>query len=478
MVRSGYPMARPTRHRRWRVWAFGLALLLASVTVGYVLWGKGYISLWTPVDKRLSPCFHDFYRKYGRRLLGPVISDPQTRPWGVVQYTRNAALVCTENAGRQEARLAPLGRQLLTARFSRPVEAMAQAAVPPEVERRLSQFVAHNGGREIFGDPVSGVIRNDAEGRYEQYYEYLGVALPFDSQEPIMLPYGLWACGSPCAAPQTSPFQNQQAWVPAAKTFIQQAPLWARFMQFIEPIREAGGAASYRAGPLWDPVLNAIVLVTHNLVLMYNPQTDQVELAPVVPILYPDPPPPGDPPWEMLFRFLEDIGLAPYAGPPIGGTYTDPDTGMVVQRFERLIVEYAPEDAWLALGPVGIAYQQRVLEPAWKSWEPPIGGPYDLFLDVPTLQVSAQQPQWIWVTVAKDGQRQANVPLFVMIKVPEQAERPIVVNTTRTDANGIAVLTIPALPDAVGWTVDYWVCAYDLYQLHGCALGTYFVRMP
>ncbi|NPA26608.1 MAG: hypothetical protein GXO36_03270 [Chloroflexi bacterium] len=428
----------------------------------------------------MHPCFQEFYRSLGRRLLGPVVSDPYVNDQTIVQYTRNAGLLCLHQGERSEVRLAPLGHQLAQIRTAALTKQGASVQpIPTEVQRIFSQFVVENGGRRVFGEPVSGVIRNDKDGRYEQYFEYLGLSLPYDSRKPELLPYGLWACGKPCA-----PNLNMQeppidaVWSPQFDTFLQKSPLVVRFIDFInQNLSSDSRVRAYRDGPLWDPKLNAIIFILHDMVLMYNPRTDQIELAPIVPILYPDPPPAEGPPWEIFYRYLDEIGLAPYAGPPIGGTYQDPETGLAIQRFERLVVEYRPKDAWLTLRAIGIEYQNKVLDPVLQTWQPPIGGPYEIHTEVARLQLSTQQAQWIWATVSQNGVRQPNVPLFVMVHVDGYniLEQPKIIGVGRTDNNGVGSFTIPAIQTSQNLNVEYWVCAYDFDQLYGCTWGMYVV---
>jgi hypothetical protein len=143
----------------------------------------------------VDPVFREFYNLLGGKvILGDAISDIYKSGGKQYQYTINGLMIYDPLAPpKQFFQLASLGRRLGIGGPTSPDVGVAEA-FRPMYDKLSGTFV---------GQPLTGLVYNGAQNRYEQYFENIGFYHGGESTGDVrLLPYGAWICHAECRSIQ------------------------------------------------------------------------------------------------------------------------------------------------------------------------------------------------------------------------------------------------------------------------------------
>lgn len=143
----------------------------------------------------IDPVFREFYNYLGGKdVLGDAISEAYESGGKQSQYTLTGLMIFDPQAPpKQRFQLASLGRQLGIGGPTSPDVGVAEP-FRPLYTKLSSTFV---------GQPLTGLVYNSDQNRYEQYFENVGFYQGAESTGDVrLLPYGIWLCDAECRSVQ------------------------------------------------------------------------------------------------------------------------------------------------------------------------------------------------------------------------------------------------------------------------------------
>jgi hypothetical protein len=451
--------------------ALGLVATLLSACTPAALSANATVPGTYPVD----PLFREFYSLLGgEALLGPAISGVVQRGNAQCQYTLAALLCATDQTGSGRYFLAPLGRDLgfhdEPSPFSESGEALigAYESIPAFVT-----FYDRHGGKDLIGNALTNVRRNDAAGRLEQYFEGLGFYQKIGEQgDPVhLLAYGLAVCGSGCS------YAGQVEGALGMGSAAQGSP-------FLNRLQAIGGTDVF-GKPLGTPYTAAdgALEQAFEKVVVFAPGGDpaQMRLRPLPILLKLPQSPPGPKRYgaesnmvfypvqgEMGFHvpvvfddFITRHGGWGLAGKPIDEVF-GLGGSLYRQCFENYCLDFdasAATGAQVALAALGVLYEQSLsAAQATPEPSPPAAG---LQLKVSEAHATIPHTQAQTLSLlAEDktsGQPVAGVVGQLRLFLPEGQEYTAAFPATASD--GTSSLDVPARSLPNGTVVPYRVCA-------------------
>jgi len=143
----------------------------------------------------VNPIFREFYSHLGgREILGDAISETFESDGKQFQYILTGLMIFDPQAPLiKRFQLAPLGRQL---GIGVPTNPNISVAEPFKVMYTKL-------GRTFVGQPLTSLVYNSGQNRYEQYFENVGFYHGAQSSGYVrLLPYGAWVCDAECRSSQ------------------------------------------------------------------------------------------------------------------------------------------------------------------------------------------------------------------------------------------------------------------------------------
>jgi hypothetical protein len=183
---------------------FYLAILVLSTLVVSCAGSERGDSLILPNPFDVDPVFREFYDMLGGEdVLRPAISPLFEVNDARYQYTAAGLMVHDPQAAQGQAYyLAGLGLDMDIA--EPPVPAPEDSQVRYIDGHVIGEFFVpafeRLGGKRVVGKPLTEMHYNPEKGRYEQYFENLGMYWLENSPpgEVHLLAYGVWKCDSSC----------------------------------------------------------------------------------------------------------------------------------------------------------------------------------------------------------------------------------------------------------------------------------------
>ncbi len=184
-----------------------LLLLLLPLVVLACADAEGTSNPLLPVVYEIDPLFREFYDLLGGQdVLGPPISPIFPAGSAMYQYTVASLMVYDpQEAASQRFHLAALGLDMGVAEpvVARPNESNLRYVDGHTIYDLFVPLYDLLGGARYVGPPITEVHYNPEFGRYEQYFENLGMYwLENDPPDNVhLLAYGAWKCDSTCRQP-------------------------------------------------------------------------------------------------------------------------------------------------------------------------------------------------------------------------------------------------------------------------------------
>lgn len=499
-----------------------LSLILLALVVSACDETTGITDPLLMVEHEVDPAFREFYSLLGGRdVLGPAISP--MFPFNNVkyQYTQSVLLVFDPASGYdQRYRLAALGLDM----------GIIEPAIPRPEDKQVPYIDGHIiddlflplykrlGGLRMVGRPLTEVHYNPTKGRYEQYFENLGMYwIEGDPVEEIyLLAYGVWKCDASCR--HRSP-ENARIVLPSLTDEV-----------FHETVTRLGadftGFALTKAYQTPDGFLEQVY---ENNVLVQDPsQPGRIFLRAITEILgiKPEPlqPPIQQGGYEFhsiqgklgynipqsLWEYLAKHGGIEASGPPIG-EYFQWKTGVWRQCFSNICLEeHMGPDGSTRIRPSPLGYTYRLLpvlplgeheplveypEPIDLPEESPAGYPAQDQVSIPeptvnstnnnpigelSMQVwesypmvSSDQSQEIGVSIFLDNLPLKNVEPDLIVTLPDGREKTYYLYPTGVD--GQARMILEPINAANGTLIPYQICVYNLNQEKFCVRDSFLI---
>ncbi|MBN2548940.1 MAG: hypothetical protein JXB15_07270 [Anaerolineales bacterium] len=414
--------------------------------------------------------FREFYlRLGGEELLGPPISTEMSEDGKIVQYVPAGKMIYDPKA--------PFTRLFQFAPIES-VYSVRQPEVPPPSDPRLHYRCGHiipsefwelftRLGEELVGCPLSELIYNEDQNRYEQYFENLGFYMVKGTTQVRLLAYGVALCGDACAE------QMHGLDIQGGADIYQIAPVFQSFVQRYGldftglPKSEAYMSQDGR----WEQIYGNLVLV-----IVSADAPDGVGLRPLSMDLRVkssplknysgDPdyffyPVQGDLGYEIHVGFLDYLdrhGGFLVSGQPIGNLEPYKDQ-MYRQCFLNLCLVYdpnVPEGQRVRPDGLGLQYRQENRFP--QEHEPQVVMEHRVTMQVWEAQgsVTSNQGQEIQVLVLEDSQPKAGIVPLLVITMPDGSQflHPMPV----TDANGKSAFILMPIQAPSSTVIPYQVC--------------------
>lgn len=431
-------------------------------------------------------------------LQSPAISEPFTRNGTYYQYTHGYLMVYNPNAPiGQQYRIYPLGREL---GFEQTPSVPAIGddlvvdgyAIWQELVPIYKMY-----GAVLVGPPLTDLLYNKKEQRYEQYFANMAFYQYVDRPGGgiSLMPYGVWYCKDRCD--QDAYFSIKDKFYPLPPSgresydSLNQATLAIdNYAQFLG--REMTG------NPLAEVQTNSegqYFKIYENLVMIIDPRDlSNVEFLdlPVEVGVTPDEP---EPPSEKedyvfyptragrgfnipkdVFDFISAHGGIKVSGPPIKRVYKLDNSGLG-QCFEHFCLEYNPSGlpgARIRLLPLGRDYFQKI------SGQVPVTVDQTVTPQTMTVKVWERSPmlapgqaQEIGVAVFEGNKPLSNLNFYVTIMFPDG--RQLVNFLPPTGSNGITRILLDPIDLPKGTMVPYQVCVAGITEGPACLRESFLI---
>lgn len=431
-------------------------------------------------------------------LRSPAISEPFSRNGTYYQYTHGYLMVYNPNAPiGQQYRIYPLGRELgITQSPMVPAAgddlvvngfAIWQALVP----------IYKLYGAVLIGPPLTDLLYNDKEQRYEQYFENMAFYQYVDQPGSgiSLMPYGVWYCEDSCAIDAHRAIQDNFSSRPP----IDREP-YGR-------IKQAGLAienyARYLGKEITGEPLDVVqsnsegkyYRIYENVVMIIDPRelssVEFLDLPVEVGVVPDDPEPPSDDQKSVfypvragrgfnipkdVFDFISAHDGIKISGPPIKRVYKLDNNGLG-QCFEHFCLEYNPvglPGSRIRLLPLGRDYFQKI------SGQAPITADQTIKPQTMTVKVWERSPmlapgqsQEIGVAVFEGTRPISDINFYVTVMLPDG--RQLVNFLPPTGSNGISRILLDPLDLPKGTMVPYQVCIAGLTEGTACLRESFLV---
>ena len=420
--------------------------------------------------------FHEFYDTLGgRELLGPPLSHLFELDGERCQYTE-AVLMCfnpDESNSPKRFHLKPLGLKLGVG--ENPAD-LPQSHAGRDLGGGFTlneEFDALY--QKMFedvhtGKPLTQLRVNQANRRFEQFFENVGFYRGFD--EPAgsahLIPYGAYLCEPGCAKHLNEYWQIVQSGMIA--------------QPFAESVKRLGW---YDLGaPLTQPRLNedGTIEQVYDNVMLYAPQNalNQVRFRPLVTMLGIAKPEDLDvkkPHEQLVFyevknglghnvpfffdHFIAAHGGRGLAGNPLTELYPLNSNQVFRQCFESYCLDYdslAGEGMRVRMMPLGLEYV-RSTDPSRQERLVFTNETIGIQAEEahPSLSTNEEQQINLHVTRRSDGQALPRVEAILTLNPPDLPSQTFAFKPT--DQDGVSSLTIPPIKDLPAMSVvEYQIC--------------------
>lgn len=482
------------KDRPWIVLSFILVLLAAGCS------SQGDPSVTIPsTSYQLDPEFASLAHQLEDHA-GAAISNKFYKDHIAYQYTTNVLLVHDANAALQDQyHLEPLAAYW----------GITEPAVPDPQD---SQQIYVNGhivwdeaqalyielGADLMGKPLTEVHYNTNYGRYEQYFEKMGVYRR--ENEPYgkisILPYGTWTCADQC-----TPEEPDYSGPPSFPDAPSEAQLLQGEAVFWELVKQAGMQfTGYPLSPAYFAQDGIIEKVFEHVVLFWDPvkggavdlrklpQAVGITPSPLVPavssmIFFPVS---GDLGYNLPPDFMGYItrnGTLARFGQPLTELHVGP-SGITRQCYEKLCLLYdqtAPRA--LAIRPEALGYQYLnsvyIPEDGYISAEPilpsQINPASQLHLTIwqDADIVSQADYQTIGAGVYDGRKPMVGAEIVVTLTLPDGTLRSYTMPLT--GENGQSQVAVEPIQAEKGTLIPYQVCITNLPESQFCSSGEYII---
>jgi hypothetical protein len=431
-------------------------------------------------------------------LRSPAISEAFTRNGTYYQYTHGYLMVYNPNAPiGQQYRIYPLGREL-------------GIEQPPSVPAIGDDLVVDGYaiwqelvpiyklyGVVLIGPPLTDLLYNEKEQRYEQYFANMAFYQYVDKPgEGIrLMPYGVWYCEDKCNADaHRSILLNFYPLPPQGRQpygSLNQASLAiANYAKFLG--KELTG------NPLAEVQTNSegqFFRIFENVVMIIDPRhlsrVEFLDLPVEVGVIPDDPEPPSDNPQYVfyptragrgfnipkeVFDFISSRGSIKVSGPPIKRVYRL-DNGGSGQCFEHFCLEYNASGlpgSRIRLLPLGRDYFQKISGQAPAVNSQPVT-PQTMTVKVweRSPMLAPGQAQEIGVAVFEGTRPLSNINFIVSIMLPDG--RTMVNFLDPTGSNGITRILLAPIDLPKGTMVPYQVCVAGIIEGGACLRESFLI---
>ncbi len=424
----------------------------------------------------IDSTFREFYDTLGGAgVLGHALTglfDEENRR---CQYTQ-AALMCfdpRESDPLRRFHLEPLGLQLgvrETDPFRNPTLGSRDLGGGFTLYEEFSALYDRLYGAPYTGKPLTQLRVDQANRRYEQFFENVGFYRGFD--EPVgtahLIPYGAYLCGPDCS-------QNLNEYWQIVQSGLVAQP-------FALSVKRLGWFDL--GAPLTQPRVNrdGTIEQVYDNVIVYAPQDDlsQGRFRPLVTwlsVVKPEPLVARKPHEQLVFyevenglghnvpfffdRFIANHGGRDLAGNPLTEFFALKASQLYRQCFESYCLDYnaqAPAGLRVRMAPLGLDYIHStapgsLLRQAFSS------DTIRIQTDESHPQLAAGQEQQIHLHIFRrsDGQPLYLVEASLVLTMPGRPSTEF--HFKPTDRNGASSLSIPPLKDLPAMSVvEYRVC--------------------
>ena len=429
--------------------------------------------------------FTSFYEQLGGQpVLGYAISPEFLRGDVHYQYTVNSLMIYNPLATpEQRYTLAAIGNEFDFEYLPEPPP--EDASIPYSNSHRIWDEVwqyYEQYGASILGQPLTGIVFNQDEQRYEQYFENVGFFRNLsDSPGMIhLMPYGMWMCGNACeyreleASPaQATPSASvsldsiQQVFLSVAERIgfdFAGSPLgtprlagdgfyemvFENVVVYLDPVNPY--PVRLRPLPEWLDIRPEPPVQNVNQVLAYFYQVNELGQGYNIPLIFLD--------------YLTGHGSLELSGPPITELHPSVNGGYY-QCFANMCLEYFPNapDA-LRVRPIslGSQYLQRMSDIQGEATQEDAAIELQVWEQFPLL--SPGQMQEIGIAVSQGGRPLSGVEFNLTEFLPDGRELQFYVPPTNAD--GLTTVGVGEIYAPNGAVVTYKVCIIGLVSPTVC----------
>ena len=442
----------------------------------------------------IDPIFHEFYDTLGGpEVLGSALTSMFDQESRHCQYTE-AAMMCfnpNEPDSSRRFRLEPLGLQLGVREsppFRNPNQGSRDLGDGFLLYEEFTSLYDRMYGALYTGKPLTQLRVDQANRRYEQFFENVGFYRGFD--EPTgtahLIPYGAYLCGPDCSRNLTEYWQIVQSGLVA--------------QPFAMSVKRLGWFDL--GAPLTQPRVNSdgTIEQVYDNVVLFAPQDalNQVRFRPLVTMLgIVAAQPLADKIIHEQLVFYEvengkghnvplffDHFIANHGGRDLSGnpleefTTLKPDQ-LYRQCFESYCLEYdllAPESLRVRMSPLGMEYV-RSTDPSLLLRQAFSSETILLKTDESLAQLAAGEEQRITMHVYRrsDGQPLYLVEGVLTLNMPDHPS--VEFHFKPTDRSGASTVTIPPLKGLAAMSVvEYHVCLNLPGDPKVCATESFIYR--
>ncbi len=418
----------------------------------------------------------------------------------VYQYTTNALLIYDAKAAlKDQFRLEPLAKYWDVAEPAVPdPQDSEQIYVNGHVVWDEARTLYIELGADILGLPLTEVRYNPKHGRYEQFFENMGVyRMETDPPGQIsIMPYGTWTCVNMCKPPvpdNTGPGK----WPPPSQDELLQqgeAVFWA------EVSRVGMQFSGIPLTPAYFASDGYIEKVFENIVMIWDPvKAGAVDLR-RLPQIVGIPPSPPVPAQAMMYFFkvsgelgynipeefmvyVTRHGTLARIGQPIDELHVAQDGTATRQCYENLCLLYnqtAPKNLQIRPEALGYAYLNAIVLPAEVNTARDPVKPAQI---TPSSQLHLTI--WQGVDIVDQGESQvigagvfdgvqplSGAQMSVTVHLPDGTQREYIMPLTGDD--GQAQVELEPIQASKGTLIPYQVCILNLPDSQFCT-GDEFV---
>jgi hypothetical protein len=430
-------------------------------------------------------------------LRSPAITDIFVRNSVYYQYTLAYLMVYNPAAPiGQQYRLFPLGRNL-------PIQMPPVAASSGE-ELVVDGYVIWQEliptykmyGANLIGPPLTDLMLNIKENRFEQYFTNMAFYRYVDQPEGefMLMPYGAWYCEDICKKAHEVIKDRFYPLPPADRVTVDNKTraqiALINFAEFLGP-KFTGESIS----EMFTNAEGQYVHIYENVVMLIDPRflsdVHLLDLPAEVGVVPDDPKEQTSEPGSVfypilkgkgfiipldIFEFVERFGGIKVSGPPIKHVYALDNRGLG-QCFEHYCLEYQPSaspGARIKLLPLGRKYYLKITQDKPETDEKPTV-PRSMIVKVweryPLLP--QRQAQEIGVA-AFDGNRPLNnVNFYLTLLLPDGTQRVYFLRPTNSEGQTQIILDPIDLPK--GTMVPYQVCVVSVSDTRACLNESFLI---
>jgi hypothetical protein len=413
-------------------------------------------------------------------LHSPPITDVFIRNGVYYQYTLAYLMVYNPDAPvGQQYRIFPLGRDLKIDQKPAQVSLESDLVVEGYVIWQELVPLYRLYGANLIGPPITELLYNKDQNRFEQYFTNMAFYRYVDSREGNigLMPYGAWYCSEQCDAAYTT-IETEFFPLPPEGRFIYNRQEQVRLA--LDTYAQRLGI-EYTGEPLSDVQLNPDGFYTRiyeNVVMIVDPRymndIQFLDLPEEVGVIPDEPEPQKNDPElvffpirtglgfnipRAIFDFITMHGSIEVSGPPIKRMY-QLDNGGIGQCFEHICLEYmpnAPKEGRVRVLPLGRDYFRKLAGTPQVASDQPLE-PQTINVKVweryPLL--APGQVQEIGVAVFQGTEPQKNMNFYITLLLPDGSQRVDFLPPTGGDGQTHIVLEAVELPK--GTMVPYQIC--------------------